>query len=114
MRELNVTKLSRSEVYRVGPGGDIAIVTSGKTHSRKRTAISLWFNVCHSDDLGPPVSFVSDKLSEVGGRAPKNGATQSSNKPCVNLRIGKSCINLLVKPFNNFEGRVSGRANTLP
>src|SRR6516162_8131691 len=57
------------------------------------------------DHLGPLFCFRGDELAELGRRADKHGRRQIG-KSCLQLGIGKACIDLLVEPFDDLAGRV--------
>jgi hypothetical protein len=59
------------------------------------------------DHLGPFLGFVCDELAELGGRANQWCGSQVG-KPCLDLRIDKTCIDLLLSlptiPMDVFLG----------
>src|SRR4051812_6459799 len=65
------------------------------------------------DHLAPFLSFVSDEFAEVGGGTGEYSTTQVG-EPSLDLRIGKSRVNLLVKLLDDCGGHVLGHAYAVP
>jgi hypothetical protein len=43
-----------------------------------------------------------------------NGVVPQVGKPCLDFRIGKTSIDLLIEPINDLNGRILGDANSIP
>src|SRR5262249_61342338 len=65
---------------------------------------SLQLDVSRPDYLAPFLSFISDKLAEIGGRAGKWGFPEIE-KPFLHLCIGKASVDLLVELADDLSGR---------
>src|SRR5207248_4093714 len=68
------------------------------------TAASVRLDVGRPDHLAPFFSFVSDELTEVGGRTGEHGATQFEQR--LDLGVGEARIGLLVELVDNLGGRI--------
>src|SRR6516225_9443117 len=71
---------------------------------------SLRLNPCELDDLGPFLDFVSDELAEIGWRARQWHSAQV-RKPCLDLGMSKTCIDLGIQLVDDSRRRVLGRTN---
>src|ERR1700730_115200 len=78
----------------------------------KRTTL-LGLDVGRPDNLGPLLGFVGDQPAEVCRRA-RQGRADKVGKPRFHCGIEEGCIDLLVELVNNFDRRVSWRANAKP
>src|SRR5262249_57324197 len=65
------------------------------------------------DHLRPFGGFVCDVLAEIVRRHGHRFATELGD-PCLQLRVGKSRVNLFVELHDNIGGRAAGRADTIP
>src|SRR6516164_6006544 len=65
------------------------------------------------DHLRPFGGLVCDVLAETVRRHGHRFATELGD-PCLQLRVGKSRVNLFVELHDNIGGRAAGRADTIP
>src|SRR5258707_1513074 len=98
--------------------GSVKAVPLGKGRSaprRKRSAGvgSIRLYAGKLDHLGPLLDFVSNELSEVGGRACKRCGAQIC-EPRLHFWIGEGGIDLLVEGIDDVRGRAFGHANAIP
>src|SRR5262245_66490439 len=77
------------------------------------TAASVQLDVRRPYHVAPLLGLVGDKLTEVAGRARKYAAAEVG-QPRAHLGVGERSINFHVELFNNFVGRVLGRAKAPP
>src|SRR5262245_11205495 len=87
--------------------------STGVTEYWIGSAASVGLDVGGPDHLAPFLGFVGDQPPKVDGREREHVATQVG-KPRLDLGVGEAGIDFLVKPVDDFGGRVFRRADAVP
>src|SRR6516162_5356198 len=74
---------------------------------------SLRLDAYRFHDRSPLLGFGGDKFSKFGG-CHRYWHVAQLRKLCLQAGIGKTGIDLLVQPLNDFDGDALGRANPQP
>jgi hypothetical protein len=71
---------------------------------------SVQLDACELDHFAPLLGFVSDELVEVRRRTGEHRGAQDC-KPCLQLGLAETRIDLFVELVDDFDGRVLRRAD---
>src|SRR5262249_23099378 len=94
-----------------GPGsGGLRLAPKGAYGISRPSSLGL--DIASADHFGPLLDFFDDQLPAVGGRAWERPRTHLG-QPCLELRIGKSRVDLLIQPVNDVSRRIFGRAHAV-
>src|SRR5262249_30317120 len=83
---------------------------TGVMECRPVEAASLRLDIGCADQLPPIFGFTHDELAEVSRRTHKHSGPHVG-KPCPNLRIDQTRVDLVVELVNDRGGRIPGRTD---